>query len=263
MTRWVLSICAGMFAGLLPMAAMTQGLSWDGYYLGASAGGRFALNDWTTYAACPNAGVCNGGIVGPDYAQSFNSGAVRLGAFGGRNWMLGPSWLAGLEAEIGWANNRNASGPIPGTTVGGGVPSITNGDTAAVNLSWDASVRARIGALVRPDTLLFATAGLALQQVEMVATCNNNGASTYCTQPPGMPHYDSQTLVLPGWTIGAGLEQLLAANWLMRMEYRYADFGQANPTFFTANIGAGGDDRVLTHIRVRTHTVNMGVAYKF
>jgi outer membrane immunogenic protein len=73
-----------------------------------------------------------------------------------------------------------------------------------VNLSWDARLRARVGNLVRPDTLLFASAGLAVQQVEMIATCNNNGLTSYCTQPPGAPHYDAQTLLLPGWTLGAG-----------------------------------------------------------
>jgi len=263
MSRWPWSICAAIFAAWLPVAAMSQELSWAGYYLGASVGGRFALNDWTTYAACPNAGVCRGGIVGPDYAQTFNSTAVRLGAFGGHNWMLGTNWLAGFEAEIGWASNRNANGPIPGTTVSGGVPSITNGDTAAVNLSWDASLRARVGTLLRPDTLLFATAGLALQKIETVATCNNNGVTSYCTQPPGAPHHDSQNLVLPGWTLGVGVEHLLAANWRVRLEYRYADLGQANPTFFAYNLGGGGDDRVFAHVSVRTHTVNLGAAYKF
>jgi opacity protein-like surface antigen len=63
--------------------------------------------------------------------------------------------------------------------------------------------------------------------------------------------------------VGAGVEHLLAPSWLVRLEYRFADFGQANPTFFTYNLGGGGDDRVLTHIHVRTHTVSLGAAYKF
>jgi outer membrane immunogenic protein len=263
MTRRLFRVCAAVFAAWLPACAMAQSLAWQGYYLGANIGSQFASIDWNTYAACPNSGLCSGGVVGPDFAQRFDSTALRLAAFGGHNWMLGTAWLAGLEAEIGWANNRNTNGPIPGTTVSGGIPSITNGDTASVNLSWDASIKARVGALLRPDTLLFATAGLALQQVEMVATCNNDGANTYCTSPPGTPHFESQTRILPGWTIGAGLEHLLAPNWLIRLEYRYADFGQANPTFFTQNFGIGGDDRVFAHVYVRTHTVNLGAAYKF
>lgn len=263
MKRWIFWLLAVTGMSLDASLAMAQTGQWNGYYLGANIGGRFAIDDWTSYLACPNAGVCAGGQVGPDFAQTFDSAGVRLGAFGGRNWQLGSGWLAGLEAEIGWANNRNANGPIPGTTLSGNAPAITNGDTAAVNLSWDASLRVRVGNLVRPDTLLFATAGLALQQVEMVATCNNNGATSYCTQPSGVPHYDSQTLILPGWTLGAGLEHLLSGNWLVRAEYRYADFGQASPTFFAYNLAGNGDDRVFTHIRVRTHTVNLGIAYKF
>jgi len=252
-----------LVACVLCDATVAAAQDWNGYYLGATLGGRFALNDWTTYAACPNVSICAGGQPGPDLAQTFNSAGVRIGAFGGRTWQWSAGWVAGLEAEVGWANNRNANGPIPGTTLSGGVPAITNGDTAAVNLAWDASLRARVGHLVRPDTLLFATAGVAFQQVEMVATCNNNGLTSYCTQPPGVPHYDSQTLILPGWTLGAGVEHMLAPNWLVRAEYRYADYGQANPVFFAYNIGSGGDDRVYTHIRVRTHTANIGVAYRF
>jgi outer membrane immunogenic protein len=249
-----------LFAG----PAMAQTVSWTGYYLGANVGGRFASNDWLTSLACPNVSVCAGGEAGPDFRRTFDSTAVRVGAFGGRNWSLGSTWIAGVEAEFGWADNRNANGPIPGTTDSGGVPTSTNGDTAAVNLRWDASLRARAGSLVRPDTLLYATAGVALQQVETVATCNNPGnGTTYCTQPPGVPHYDSQTRWMPGWTIGAGLEHMLAANWLLRVEYRYADFGQVDPTFFAYNLGAGGDDRVYSHVWVKTHTVSLGAAYKF
>jgi outer membrane immunogenic protein len=262
MTR-LLATCALLFAGALPMSAMAQSPNWEGYYLGANVGGRFAANDWTTYLACPNSSLCGGGTPGPDYEQRFDSTAVRIAAFGGRNWMLSPTWLAGLEAEIGWANNRNTNGPIPGTTLSGGVPAITAGDTASVNLSWDASLKVRVGTLLRPDMLLFATTGVALQQIEMVATCNNDGFNSYCTQPAGVPHYESQTLIRPGWTIGMGLEYLLAPNWLARVEYRYADFGQANPTFFANNLGGGGDDRVYTHVRVRTHTAGLGIAYKF
>ncbi len=253
---------------VLPVAAWaqnaTQNAAWNGYYLGVNVGGRFASNDWLTSLACPDVSVCAGGQPGPDFKQSFDSAAVRVGAFGGRNWLLGSNLIAGVEAEVGWANNRNANGPIPGTTDSGGVPTSTNGDTAAVNLQWDASLRARVGSLIRPDTLLFATAGVALQQVETTATCINDGTGgTYCTQPPGAWHYDSQTRWMPGWTIGAGLEHMLAEHWLLRLEYRYADFGQANPTFFAPNLGANGDDRVFAHAWVKTHTISLGAAYKF
>lgn len=263
MNRWFCTTLSAATVWLAPLFAMAQTATWNGYYAGAAVGARFAVNDWVTSAACPNSAICQGGLVGPDFAQSFNSTGVRVGAFAGRNWMLAPTWLAGLEGEIGWANNRNTNGPIPGTTSSGGVPSITNGDTAAVNLSWDASLRARIGNLVRPDTLLFATAGVALQHVEVTATCGNDGFNTYCTQPQGIPHNESQTETLPGWTVGAGVEHMLAANWLVRLEYRYADYGQLNPILFAYNIGAGGDDRVFAHVRVRTHTINLGAAYKF
>jgi outer membrane immunogenic protein len=256
--------CAMVLAFImLPVTVWAQSAAWEGYYLGVNVGGRFASNDWVTSLACPNVSVCAGGQPGPDFKQGFDSTAVHVGAFGGHNWQLGSNWIAGVEADIGWANNRNANGPIPGTTDSGGVPAITTGDTAAVNLRWDASLRARAGNLIRPDTLMFATAGVALQQVETLATCNYNGPNSFCTQPNGVPHFDSQVRWMPGWTIGAGLEHRLTDHWLLRAEYRYADFGQVNPTFFANNIGGDGDDRVFAHVWVKTHTLSLGAAYKF
>lgn len=53
---------------------------------------------------------------------------------------------------------------------------------------------------------------------------------------------------------------MLADHWLLRLEYRYADFGQVNPTFFASNIGDNSDDRVYAHVWVKTHTVSLGAA---
>src|SRR5580698_7766065 len=105
--------CAMVLAFImLPVTVWAQSAAWEGYYLGVNVGGRFASNDWITYLACPNVSVCAGGVPGPDFKQTFDSTAVHVGAFGGHNWQLGANWIAGIEADIGWANNRNASGPI-------------------------------------------------------------------------------------------------------------------------------------------------------
>ena len=77
-----------------------------------------------------NSRFCARGQTGPDFKQGLDRNALHVGAFSGRNWQLGSGWLAGVQADIGRANNRSAGGP-----------SITNGDAAAVNLQCDASLR--------------------------------------------------------------------------------------------------------------------------
>lgn len=243
--------------------AETAGRPWQGFYAGLAGGGRLAAVEWMTTGVCPTSRLCAGGPGLDDRQQGFDSAALRVGGFAGHNWAVAARWVAGLEADIGWANNRNTRGPIPGTANSGGIPAVTNGDTASVNLNWDASLRARAGNLVLPGTLLFATFGLAVQRIEAVATCNNDGANTYCTSPPGSPHDESIRRFLLGWTVGAGIEHQIGARWLVRLEYRYADFGNAGLAFFSQNVGVGGDDRIWANVHVRTHTAGIGMAYRF
>ena len=73
MVRSLLSVCAAVFAGMLPMPETAQRPSWNGYYRSANLGGRFAIDDRTTSAARPNVGLGEGGMVGPGYARHFNT----------------------------------------------------------------------------------------------------------------------------------------------------------------------------------------------
>ena len=88
------------------------------------------------------------------------------------------------------------------------------------------------------------------------------GAATFCS----VNHNESYSKALMGWTAGAGVEQRMWGNWLARIEYRYADFGTFSQLFFNtfAGAGCGGcDDRFTANVKLRTHTLNAGLAYKF
>ncbi|WP_339034381.1 hypothetical protein WHZ78_21605 [Bradyrhizobium symbiodeficiens] len=54
---------------------------------------------------------------------------------------------------------------------------------------------------------------------------------------------------------------MIGGNWLARVDYRYADFGTWTQTFFAPGIGF--DDRFTAHVKARTHTATVGIAYKF
>jgi len=119
--------------------------------------------------------------------------------------------------------------------------------------------------LAKPELLLYATGGWAGQWVEGSIACGNpdfGGGGAWCLSP----HAQTNKAFLNGWTIGGGAEWMLTRNWLIRGEYRYADFGNWRSTFFnTAVTGGGfvGVDTIDTTIHVRTHLATIGIAYKF
>jgi outer membrane immunogenic protein len=57
---------------------------------------------------------------------------------------------------------------------------------------------------------------------------------------------------------------MLWSNWLMRIEYRYADYGTLDFTLFAGSGACGqGCDTIAAEATLRTHTVLVGLAYKF
>jgi outer membrane immunogenic protein len=65
----------------------------------------------------------------------------------------------------------------------------------------------------------------------------------------------SESKVLSGWTVGAGVEYMFAPNWSLKGEYMYADYGSER--YLTA-FAPGGLELGAT-----THTVKGGINYHF
>jgi outer membrane immunogenic protein len=231
--------------------------SWSGFYAGASVGARWAENDWTSSDIFP----FFGGMVQPVSSGAMNSVAARIGGYAGYNWQVAPAWVVGIEADFGWGNNSKTANPAPGTaglTGPGCVGVCTSPPTATVKENWDGSVRGRVGTLLTPDLLLYATGGVAWQNVTISASCAPDGTtSQFCL----ISESGSASKTMTGWTVGAGVEHRLFGNWLGRASYRFADFGTFSHQFFSQPPGA--DDRFTGNVKVQTHTVELGLAYKF
>ena len=226
--------------------------SWDGFYVGGSVGMRISDSDWNTTGirAAPSA---------PDRVTAtghFGNASVRGGLYAGFNIQRG-FWVYGLEGDVGSANNTERHLGIPGATPLGGPAVIYDPslDSTRIRLGWDASIRARVGMLMMPTVLLYATGGAAFQDIKASATCNPNGTAGFCVAT----HTETVSTTRTGWTVGAGIEAILGANWTGRLEYRFADFGTFNHTSFAATPA----DQVIAGIKVNTHTVAVGLAYKF
>jgi outer membrane immunogenic protein len=212
--------------------------SWTGLYIGADVGFKATESNWTTTGASFTA-------LTSDTSRPTSGNSFRFAGHAGYNYQFAPQWVAGIEGDFGWADKTV-------TVTGSPAPGTFNfaADSIAVKTGYDASLRGRAGYLLTPMTMVYATGGAAWQRLE----AQRNVPVSFCCGP----FTTTASTVRTGWTVGGGLEWMMTRNWLLRAEYRYADFGTAN---FSDTNPAGG---VTTYdVSLKTHMANFGASYKF
>jgi outer membrane immunogenic protein len=207
------------------------------FYAGLSLGARWSDTDWTTTATGSSPQFVS---VNP---ASFDSSTARIGGYAGYMWRIAPTWAVGLEGDLAWGDSSKTIAGIPGACCGG---------TASVKEGWDGSIRGRFGYLITPAWLLYATGGIAWQGIDVDASCGGKGS--FCSSA----HNETVSTTQAGWTLGAGLEVMLRRNWLVRLEYRFSDYGHLDHTFFLSPSA----DRVSMSESLKTQTFLIGFAYK-
>lgn len=258
-----------------PVAARS---SWGGFYLGLGIGSRWTQGDASVTSASFN------NTPNPNAPGSMDIGhsSFRFSPYFGYNWQLLSNWIAGVEGDWGWADKTT-------TLAGAAYPSIglltsinvftpqNGGDTFSLKSSWDTSLRARLGYLVRPNILLYGTGGPAWLHVESTSTCSHGSVGGGLPCVTGAPQgqlltplniTDESTKL--GWTLGGGIEGMFGSNWIARAEYRYASFGtisnidnRSTTPSGTAVFGAPVVSTVAYDLRLATQTVTFGLSYKF
>jgi outer membrane immunogenic protein len=173
----------------LPANAAATAFTWNGFYIGAEAGGA-----WQRDALVETQ------IGNPTYAHPETSrmSSAFGGAFAGYNFQAS-SLVFGVEANIDGMNLNN-------TTLYSNSAIATFGSQT----QWQAAIRGRAGfALDR--ALIYATGGVAFADID----------HTYTYGPK------SETIgsIRTGWTVGGGIDFALTDHWMARAEYRYTDFG--------------------------------------
>ena len=167
------------------------------------------LNTWSG----PYAGVTVGHTWGTTDVDDLeiDTDGFNAGGFVGYNYQFG-NVVAGAEADLGysWADGENA-----GVSSESGV---------------EGSLRARLGYVITPDILLYATAGGAAKKLEV----SGGGVS------------DDNTML--GYTAGVGTDVMVTDQVFGRVEYRYTDFG--NEDFSGAEVD-DKDHRVLFGLGVK------------
>jgi outer membrane immunogenic protein len=190
-----------------PVAPRTEIERWTGFYLGVTAGGSFGSP--AVRGDFGNTGIDISGATG--------------GVLAGYNWQAGRMVL-GVESDFSLTNLDGARANAAGTTFKADIDKM-------------GSMRGRVGFLMTPSMMLYATGGLAWAGVDLTSV--------------GSPIRTSE--FLRGWQLGTGVEWKFAPNWTLRTEYIYTDLGDR--TF-----GVGGQ---TNQFDLNFHTVRAGLTFKF
>lgn len=176
--------------------------NWAGGYVGISGGFGTGHSNQTDLGPGPLAGGGGGGGGAGDGSYSVNGGLI--GGTIGYNWQVA-RWVYGFEGDYSWAN---ISGRSDLCGLSAGTP-----HACGTKLSSLGTVRGRVGyaAGAAGNWLLYATGGLAVGEVR--------GWDSL------MPASGSE--LRAGWTVGAGVETMIAPNWSAKVEYLYVDLGKA------------------------------------
>jgi outer membrane immunogenic protein len=198
-----------------PPAPIPVGYNWSGFYLGVMGG----------YGWSDRVNVGGVTTTSSDLQGGFGGGTI------GYNWQTpGSIWVWGLEADA-------AASDISYSQTGlFGIFPVTLED----KIRSFGSVTGRVGV----------TSGAALFYAKGGYAWADNRFSI-----AGLGGSFSESKVLSGWTVGAGVEYMFAPNWSLKGEYMYADYGSER--YLTA-FAPGGLELGAT-----THTVKGGINYHF
>ena len=159
----------------------------------------------------------------------------------------------------------------------------TDQSSGSVRQKSDSSIRARVGTLVTPWSLLYVTGGVAFGEISgsfaysgvlcpgapsatPFSSCGTS--SSTATAATAASWSDTRT----GYTVGAGYESELFPGWKWRAEYRWTDFGEYTKTFGLATQCAGSSSpassctsspssSVSINLKESFHTFRVGLAF--
>jgi outer membrane immunogenic protein len=235
--------------------------NWSGFYVGANVGYAWGEADLANNLACPTGGgaascaysfPANLAVVNAAGTGSISANGVTGGGQAGYNWQAG-SVVYGIETDFeafSLRGSRAVTGAFPAAASNYFVTTSTSAD-------WLYTLRGRLGWTITPTVLLYATGGLALTDLHVSNTFNDNFTPTTVGASGA-----NQTKA--GWTVGAGAEFALWQRWTGKVEYLHTDFGSVSTTLTTNTIAAvAGPNVMTTSANLHADLVRVGVNYKF
>lgn len=194
--------------------------SWAGGYLGGQIGYGWGKSTFTN----------------PFFSDSLKPDGFLGGLYAGYNFDAGNNVILGVDGDVTYNNLKDGSSEDFGGLIAGS-------DT---KLRWSGAVRARAGYAI--DRFLpYIAGGVAFGSVK------NTG---YLDLVDVNYSSASQSKTLTGWTAGAGVDYAATDNLILRLEYRYTDYG-------SKDFSAANGFVFTTGNKLKTSEVRVGIAYKF
>ncbi|EEX90339.1 outer membrane protein 25b [Brucella ceti M644/93/1] len=160
------------------------------------------------------------------------------GLYAGYNFDMGNNFVLGVDGDITYNDlDASHSDTDPDLDLTTGVDS---------KLRWSGAVRARMG-VAMDRWMPYIAGGVAFGNVK------NSVSLTDGIESIGV----SQSKTMTGWAAGAGVDYAATDNVIVRLEYRYTDYGHKD---FSV---VDGDLSVEARNKFKTHDIRLGVAYKF
>jgi len=202
-----------------PVAAVAPPM-WTGCYVGGNVGYGWGRQDWT---------FTDGDSGGQPHTNGWMAGG-QIGC----DYQFANNWVVGVAGMYDWAN-------LKGSVID---PSNKN-DNANAKVESLGDVVARLG-YTFDRGLLYVDGGVAWVHNNRSFTSQLFGGSVV----PGFDDSNRKS----GWTLGVGLEYLIAANWSWKIEYNHFDFGSSTAFSPTGEPISTGQ---------RIDTVLVGINYRF
>jgi len=261
-----------------PRPAPTQGANWTGGQLGGSNGVSSVNNSFVDPGSfiCPPGSSFSSNCFETPFSFSGHRTVYTIGPFVGYRWLVGKGPYAGavvfgIEGDWSWKNAESSLNQATATPMFASGSNFLRTDQffGSVKQKSDSSIRARLGTLITPWTLVYVTSGVAIGEFSgtfaYTGTLFSCSFSSSCTSLAGTATTAAswnETRV--GGTVGVGWETEIFPGWKARAEYRYTDFGtltQHFPLSTSCSSCGAPSSNVSIDMRESFHTFRVGLGF--
>jgi outer membrane immunogenic protein len=260
---------------------------WTGGYVGANVGYGWATDhiDVTGFtgnctaagagcAGAPVNGITNAMAQLATFQTSVRRSGVVYGGQAGHNWLVhNLFWtndgVLGVEVDFQGLSDSHSATITGGAPIPGLINTLTQTATFNERIDTLGTLRGRAGLLWGPNTLVYATAGVAWASARATTTINQAMLGTTVGGTAPYTGANSVNTELFGPVVGGGIEWKWTANWSIKAEYLYADLGNlvvnTNP-LINPQVATGlsfGTATAQSTSHVHENIARVGVNYRF
>ena len=219
--------------------------NWQGFYAGLDVGQRHGALDLRAPGFQFTPPFFFQTVAIPAHSEDYKTRKVMGGAHIGFNYLVQPSWFAGIEADFLAGSSGDTETATFISTDGVTVR------TSKVRLGSQATLRGRLGYATGP-WLIYATAGVAFARVTWSETV---AANPNAQQAPTVTFSAREGDTRTGWAAGGGAAYAVNSNFSVRAQYLYEDFGKLTvPLAATSLTG---------RLSITAYKVTFGGSYRF